>query len=138
MKNKTLVGGCLCGACRYEVQGPPLDAGFCHCRLCQRSAGAPVLAWGTWRAAAFRWTAGQAKAFASSAKARRFFCDACGTQMLFRVSLESQSIDITLASLDQPEQIKPEYHVWTASRLSWFDSADNLPRHSDDGPDTWT
>ena len=37
-------GACLCGSLRYAITAPPIDAGYCHCRLCQRSAGAPVLA----------------------------------------------------------------------------------------------
>ena len=41
-------GGCLCGAVRYRLEGPPLHADYyCHCRMCQRAAGAPVVAWGT-------------------------------------------------------------------------------------------
>lgn len=41
----TYEGGCRCGAIRYRITGEPLSAGFCHCRMCQRAAGAPVVAW---------------------------------------------------------------------------------------------
>ena len=53
-----LEGGCFCGALRYRVEGEPDDAGYCHCRMCQRAAGAPVLAWGSWPSARFRWLRG--------------------------------------------------------------------------------
>ena len=38
---ETLEGGCLCGAVRYRATSP-VKTNYCHCRLCQRSAGAPV------------------------------------------------------------------------------------------------
>ena len=38
-----LEGGCLCGAIRYKVTGPALDAGSCHCRSCRKASSAPEL-----------------------------------------------------------------------------------------------
>ena len=35
----TLTGGCLCGAIRYEVSGPPDFSFICQCRRCQRITG---------------------------------------------------------------------------------------------------
>jgi hypothetical protein len=35
-------GGCLCGAVRFQVTTEPLDAYYCHCRMCQRTGGAPL------------------------------------------------------------------------------------------------
>ena len=130
-------GGCLCGRLRYRAEGRPLDAGWCHCRLCQKSSGAPALAWGTWPASAVRYTTGEPRVFKSSTLGRRHFCPDCGTQLLFRVAEDSRTIDLTLASLDRPDAIVPEYHIWTASRIAWMELADRLPRHADSGPDTW-
>jgi hypothetical protein len=31
--------------------------------------------------------------------------------------------------------VTPDYHIWTACRLAWFETADGLPRHGDGGPD---
>ena len=38
-------------------------------------------------------------------------------------------LDVTLISLDDPEAVRPSYHIWTASRIAWFDTADDLPRY---------
>lgn len=133
-KTRRLLGKCLCGRVRYRVVLPPIDAGFCHCRLCQRSAGAPVLAWATFPGAAFRYTRGEPRVHRSSRQAARDFCGDCGTQLCFRRD-RSEQVDVTLATLDDPRRIAPEYHIWTASRVSWFETADRLPRHRDGGPD---
>jgi hypothetical protein len=44
-------------------------------------------------------------------------------------------VDLNVGSLDEPEVLSPEYHIWTDSRIPWFDTADSLPRYADDGPD---
>ena len=33
------VGGCLCGAVRYDSQADRVVAGHCHCEDCRRSSG---------------------------------------------------------------------------------------------------
>ncbi len=131
-----LDGGCLCGALQYRVSAAPIDAGYCHCRLCQRASGAPVLAWLTVAASAFAYTQGQPAVFQSSVHSQREFCGACGTQLAFRRRVAAKTVDVTLASLREPARIAPQYHIWRQSRLPWFDSDDDLPRHADAGPDT--
>ncbi|HMM76598.1 MAG TPA: GFA family protein [Gammaproteobacteria bacterium] len=128
-------GGCLCGALRYRVDGPLVDAGYCHCRLCQRASGAPVVAWFTIEAGCFAWTAGSPRVYRSSAVYQRESCAVCGSQLVFRRSVAPRYVDVTIASLDAPAAVVPEYHIWRMSRLPWFDTADALPRHEDAGPD---
>lgn len=128
-------GGCLCGKIRYRLDGPPLDAGFCHCTICRRAAGAPVVAWGTWRVEALSWLRGEPRRHDSSAKGRRWFCADCGSQLAFAHADGPALIDVTLASLDDPDAVKPEYHVWVETRIGWMETADRLPRHRDGGPD---
>ena len=130
-------GGCLCGAVRYAARGQPIDAGYCHCRVCQRSSGAPVLAWATFPSTAFEYTEGAAATYRSSTHAVREFCSACGTQIVFREDA-SPRVDLNMGSLDDPAALAPQYHIWTQSRIPWFDTADTLPRHADEGPDAPT
>jgi hypothetical protein len=133
--NLPLEGGCLCGAVRYRISAEPIDAGYCHCRLCQRSTGAPVVSWLNMASEAFAWTRGEPAVYRSSPEAERLFCPICGTQMAFRVIAEPHLLDVTLASLDDPEVVRPDHHIWTASRIAWFDTRDDLPRHLERGPD---
>ena len=50
-------GGCLCGKVRFRVTAPAIDTGYCHCRMCQKNSGAPAVAWATFPAESFAWTA---------------------------------------------------------------------------------
>jgi hypothetical protein len=122
-----LAGGCLCGAIRYRISAEPRSADYCHCRMCQRAAGAPVVARLTVANESFAWTAGQPAVYRSSQRAERLFCPKCGTQLALRD--EPDHLDVTLASLDTPEAVRPSYHIWTASRIGWFEIADDLPRY---------
>lgn len=136
-----LRGGCLCGQVRYAIAPLPsqtsiIDAGYCHCRLCQRASGAPVVAWATVRRAALHMLAGTGTTYASSAKGRRTFCPRCGTALFFTHADQPDTVDITLASLDDPAALTPAYHIWTQQRQPWLALHDALPRYmqDEDGP----
>ncbi len=134
-KERAIQGGCLCGNLRYESGAPPLNAGYCHCRLCQRSSGAPVLAWVSFPADRFAYRNGEPKIFHSSPAGHREFCATCGTQIAYRDAEPAATVDVNLATLDDPEFVKPRCHIWTDSRISWFDTTDRLPRHAESEPD---
>ncbi len=123
----SLEGGCLCGAIRYRIDAEPRSADYCHCRMCRRAAGAPVVARLIVANEFFDWTSGEPAVYHSSRNAERFFCQVCGTQLALRD--EPDFLDVALATLDTPEPVRPIYHIWTTSRIGWFDIADDLPRH---------
>jgi len=122
-------GGCLCGALRYSSSVDPIDAGYCHCRMCQKISGATVLPWASFSPSDLNYTKGQPKIYKSSDWGQREFCEACGSQIAFRGMERNDTVEINVGTLDDPEIITPEYHVWCASQVSWFDTADELPRH---------
>ncbi len=127
-------GGCLCGSLRYAARVAPVDSGYCHCRICQRSTGAPVLAWASFPAADFAYLKGAPALYRSSPRGRREFCGSCGTQIAFRGDAAPARVDVNTGSLDEPAAIEPRRHIFTASRIPWFETADRLPRHPDAGP----
>ncbi|HQS14645.1 GFA family protein [Reyranella sp.] len=124
-----LKGGCFCGAVRYEAEGEPRHETLCHCSICRRTTGAPIVAWFTVRAGDFRIVTGEPARFRSSAAATRTFCGACGTALTFRSDDHGDEIDVTTCSLDEPERLPPKSHTWRASGLSWIRSADGLPAY---------
>ncbi len=128
-------GGCLCGEVRYHIYSTSVDAGFCHCRMCQKSSGAPTIAWVTVVTEGFTYTRGEPALFQSSAQAQREFCGRCGTQLVFRQQRDPGLVDVTIATLDNPSLVQPEYHIWNSSRMEWLHLADQLPTYNDEGPD---
>ena len=97
--------------------------------MCQRAHGAPVIAWLTVPFDVFAVTAGKPVAYRSSAKAFRHFCGSCGTPLTWRQADNPRLVDISIASLDNPEAVAPTMHVWTDSRIPWFETADDLSRY---------
>lgn len=126
---ETQDGGCLCGKVRFRVTAAPLDAGYCHCRMCQRNCGAPVVAWVTFPAASFSWIAAAPGTYTSSARARRNFCGTCGSYLVFASSDSPAEVSVNTACFDHPELFPPAKHIFVASRIPWFQTTDELPRH---------
>ena len=126
-----LKGGCLCGHVRYEAGGEPFHLTVCHCSMCRRGAGAPMVAWFSVPRAEYRIVSGAPTRFASSAKATRTFCPRCGTPLTFESDEHPDEIDITTASLDDPEAMPPRDHTRAATKLNWVRLADGLPAHPD-------
>jgi hypothetical protein len=123
-----LTGGCYCGQIRYEVSGRPFDESICHCSICRRTTGAPMVGWLTVRPDEFRLATGALAQFRSTEHAVRGFCPTCGTQITFRDE-RLEEIDVTTASLDDPNAVPPTEHIWAANRLGWVKLADGLPQH---------
>jgi len=129
MNARVHAGGCLCGGVRYEVTAEALDdVAHCHCTMCRRASGAPLVAWFTVPPEAFRLTLGALRTWRSSAAGERGFCPDCGCQISFRDDGFPDELDVTAATLDDPEQARPSRHIWTENTLSWLQIDDHLPR----------
>lgn len=127
-------GGCLCGQIRFAAVEAASDVAYCHCRLCQRSTGAPALVWAAFSKPGFRYLKGEPSVYRSSDHAQREFCGGCGTQLAFRDD-GLPEVDVNVGAFDAPEAFPPRSHIWNASRIPWFDPDDRLPRYEDEGPD---
>ena len=123
-----LEGGCFCGAIRYAVKAEPLGRGICHCRSCRRIAGAESVGWAVNNVANFEFTRGEPARFESTPGIERTFCPRCGTGLTYQ--RQSTSIDITLASLDDPEALPAKNEVWCEERISWNALNPDLNHHA--------
>src|SRR5690349_757578 len=117
-----LAGGCLCGAVRYTVTTDSDEGYYCHCRMCQ-------LAFGNTRAAFVNvlqrnvaWQ-GEPSFHASSKLARRGFCGRCGTPLSFAY-LDSERMDLSVGSLDDPAALRPVSHFAVESRVERWHADD--------------
>lgn len=120
-----LTGGCLCGSVRYEARPAHRDGYYCHCRMCQLAFGNTRAAYVNLRKDQVRWNTPPAY-YASSKIARRGFCGRCGTPLSFEF-LESQNMDLSVGSLDDPDAVKPTGHFSVETRVAAWHVDDGLP-----------
>ena len=133
-----LTGGCMCGSARYELASDPFDSGWCHCRTCQLTSGSPAMVFASVPAGHLIWTKGaeMVRSVASSSFGHRSFCENCGTPFLMQVDHQPDTVDFSVATLDDPEAVTPGFHIFWGSRIGWFNPGDDLPRHEKFRPDT--
>jgi hypothetical protein len=125
------MGGCLCGALRFEAIGAGKPSVYCHCFFCRRQTGAPVTAFVEFRRSdAFRWTKGKPAIYRSSPTVERRFCRRCGTPLTFEATRYGDRIYIAISAFDDPNPLPPpQAHDHWSHKIAWFDTADTLPRH---------
>ena len=121
-----LHGGCLCGAVRYEARPDHREGYYCHCRMCQLAFGNTRAAFINLRQDEVRWTASPPTYYASSKIARRGFCAHCGTPLSFEY-LDSERMDLSVGSLDDPAALTPTTHFAVESRIASWHADDGLP-----------
>lgn len=129
-RDALITGGCQCGNIRYEINQPASGAGFCHCRMCQRSIGAVVDAWTAFPKEAVRFTRGEPKYYTSSPIAERGFCENCGSSLVLKyyAPTESKLLIMMTGCLDNPKNFAPTWHSCIESQMPWLDIQDDLPR----------
>jgi hypothetical protein len=121
-------GGCLCGAIRYRAAARPMRAVICHCSICRKHTGAPIASFVHFPIDSFTWLKEQPKRYRSSEFAERGFCSQCGSTVTMHEEVLSDRVQVAIGSLDQPDRVAVNDHVWTQDQISWFDVRDDLPR----------
>ena len=125
-REQLAIGGCACGRIRFEAELENNDAYLCHCRMCQRASGNVSLAMTGIAQARVRW-ATEPDWYESSPIAKRPYCATCGTSLGFAYN-ESERMDLTVASFDDPSRFTPKHHFGAESlHEAWLDTT-SLPR----------
>jgi len=119
-------GGCLCGALRITATGQPYRVGLCHCLDCRKHHGAVFHASAIFPESAVR-IEGQANAYGG-----RHFCPRCGSSVFAK---SGDEIEVYLGTLDNPNQFKPTYELWTVRRESWLPPFALAKHYEHDRPD---
>jgi len=112
-------GGCLCSAIRLRISGEPAFSLVCHCATCRRANAAASVAWLTFDRGQVEILSGHPRVFRSSRGVIRQFCGTCGSQISYENIESPATIDITTASLDNPNLFPPTLEVWLEHRVPW-------------------
>ncbi|GGA84006.1 aldehyde-activating protein [Brucella endophytica] len=120
-------GSCLCGAVRFETNGPLRGILYCHCTQCRKQSGhyfaATNVADDDMRidgAENINW-------YQSSEKARRGFCRVCGS-VLFWKHDELDNVSVMAGAFDKPSGLHGEMHIFTADKGDYYSIDDGLPQ----------
>lgn len=131
MSNEVLVGGCLCGAVRYEVRGRIASLCHCHCKMCQKAHGSAFGTYAPVPRSAFHVTTGSSAilAYQSSPAARRLFCSRCGSQLFWDNETEfPDALFLAAATLDSAISPDEQRHIHATSKASWYQITDLWPQ----------
>lgn len=126
MADLPLTGGCQCGQIRYALDEHPQNVHVCHCRMCQKAVGGPFAIICPVQKTGFRVTRGVIAWYRSSDIARRGFCAACGTPMIFDYP-DADDIGILGGTLDRPDLAPPVVQYGNESRVTWYRGLTELP-----------
>lgn len=120
-------GHCLCSVVSFEIMGPLTTPAACHCAMCRRWHGAL----GTYTSVSLARISLSGNEnvvwYRSSNSAERGFCKICGSKLFWR-NVGSDSIDITMGTLDTPTNLEISKHIWVTFKGDYYDIADCLPQ----------
>ena len=122
-------GRCLCGDVTYSYSGPENWRGHCHCESCRRNCSAALVSFFGVPDGAYRFTGVEPGVYESSPGVRRLFFRRCGTPMAYGAARVPAEIHFYAASLIDPENYQPQFHVHCGEQLPWLNVADDLPKY---------
>ena len=129
-------GHCLCGALRYQIDGPFVDMLHCHCSMCRKHHGTPFATWAAAPIAGFRWLTDTSSlaTYRSSERGHREFCRICGSV----APMVEESLGMVIApagNLEGDPGIRPTKHMFVGSKAGWYEITDDLPQHEEYPPE---
>jgi hypothetical protein len=124
-----LMGGCICGAIRYEIGVAPIMVYACHCTDCQRITSSAFSIGMVVPEKAFRVSGKDARSVPGGVTAggrikSRWTCPDCGTWLFGNARPGTDHPDLVRivrgGTLDDTAWLKPTAHFWTRSKQPWI------------------
>ncbi len=136
MSDHTATGACLCGAVRYQLDGPFGQLTHCHCSVCRKHHGAAFASFVASPLKGFRYLSGEhhVSRYDSSSTWYRPFCLTCGAVLPTRIP-EHNVIVSPAGSLAGDLGVRPGKHMFVASKAPWYDITDDLLQYAEYPPE---
>jgi hypothetical protein len=129
-------GSCLCGRVGFVLEAEPLRALCCYCVRCRKARAAAHATNLVVPLTGLRFTRGESELETYRVPEAKFFaqafCRHCGASMP-RVDRERGFVVVPMGALDDDPGIRPQAHIFVASKAPWIGIHDELPRY-DEGP----
>ncbi|NQD38248.1 GFA family protein [Permianibacter sp. IMCC34836] len=127
-----LPGGCDCRRVRYQLQTAPLFVHCCHCRWCQRESGASFALNAMIEADRVLLLAGEPELIDTPSESGRgqkiARCPHCRLALWSHYSGAGPMVSfVRVGTLDDPDHLPPDIHIFTASKQPWLVLPANIP-----------
>jgi len=124
-------GSCACGQIRYRAIGPLTEMIHCHCSDCRKRHGAAFATHVGVPRERFTFVQGQdvLQVYRTGSGTRRWFCPHCGSKIVSEADSWPETY-FTAGTLDTPIAAPGQMHIFTRSRVSWYEIRDGQPQHS--------
>ena len=127
-----LAGGCTCRAIRYRMVSAPLFVHCCHCRWCQRETGASFALNAMIEADRVIVLEGEPEVVATpsnSGKGQKIIrCPSCRIALWSNYAGAGDAVRfVRVGTLDDPDSLPPDIHIFTASKQPWVILSDKTP-----------
>lgn len=125
-------GGCTCCHVRYRMTSKPLFVHCCHCRWCQRETGASFALNALIEIDRVQLLQGQVEVIntpSNSGKGQKISrCPKCHVAVWSNYAGAGDAIRfVRVGTLDEPERLPPDIHIFTASKQPWVVLPPNIP-----------
>lgn len=127
-----LPGGCDCRYLRYQLETPPLFVHCCHCRWCQRETGASFALNAMIEADRVTLLGGEPDVVdtpsASGEGQWIARCPKCWIAVWSNYAGAGPLVRfIRVGTLDEPDRLPPDIHIFTASKQPWVLLPSGMP-----------
>jgi len=124
-----LAGQCFCGQVRYQVQDAFVYAANCHCSQCRRTTGSAFKPFaGIERDKLAVVQGADGLLIVGEPNGHDAHCAACGS-LLYSVVRDGAFVHVAMGSLVDAPAIRPNKHIFVASKAPWFEITDELPQY---------
>ncbi len=115
-----LTGQCLCGDVKFQADGEPALMANCHCSDCRQASGSPFATLIFMKNEDVKIT-GKVSKFDHKVETgnvlTKHFCPHCGSQMFGTNEARPTMIGLRAGSINEHEYVKPQFNVYTSSKL---------------------
>ena len=127
-----LEGGCACGAVRYRLETSPLFVNCCHCDWCQRESGASFALNALIESDQVTSLGREPELVrtpSASGKGQIIArCPVCHVAVWSHYAGSGPFVKfIRVGTLDQPDLLPPDIHIFTASKQPWVVLPEGVP-----------
>ncbi len=118
------LGGCLCGAVRYQLGAAPITLYACHCTDCQRRTGSGFALSMLIARKHVQLLQGATSPYSAAVSGGRSkqgqLCAQCGTRLWGEPVKTPHLVVVQPGTLDDTSWVRPVAHIWTRSAQPWM------------------